>query len=214
MTAEHEKAARGKLLDRVFPPKYDFNGMLTNQVEETENGVNELVEWLKAGAKEPIDKITASELNADRIRHEMEQLLQEAFDTPFDRQDIYSISRQMDQVLNYSHSTAREMVAFKVAPNPAICGMADSLLEGVKCLAAGVRMMSGPVKDPQGMITQIRRHTHEIEDRYIDSMANVFIEGDAITAMKKREIYHHLRDAGRNLNSTVDILHRIIVAMA
>jgi hypothetical protein len=34
-----------------------------------------------------------------------------------------------------------------------------------------------------------------------------------MTSLKKREIYHHLRDAGRNLSITVDILHRIVVGV-
>lgn len=202
-----------KLGDRLFPPKYDFNGMLENQANETVNGIREFVEWLKQGASLPIDKITASELKADQIRHEMEQLLQEAFSTPFDRQDIYSISRQMDQVLNFSYSTAVEMTAFKVAPDPSISKMAQSLLEGVIVLASGVHMMHSAVRDAPDMIRQIRKHTHKIEDTYIESLAMVFQKDDAIMAMKKREIYHHLRDAGRSLNSTVDILHRIIVAL-
>jgi sulfur transfer complex TusBCD TusB component (DsrH family) len=64
------------------------------------------------------------------------------------------------------------------------------------------------------MIRQIRKHTHEIEYTYIESMALLFLQDDVIMAIKKREICHHLRDAGRNMNSTVDILHRIIMALA
>jgi len=45
-------------------------------------------------------------------------------------------------------------------------------------------------------------------------MKDLFDEQDAIRALKNREIYHHMRDAGRNMAATVDILHRIIVAMA
>jgi uncharacterized protein Yka (UPF0111/DUF47 family) len=209
-----DRAVRKKLGDRLFPPRYDFNGMLENQANETVNGVRELVDWLKQGANLPLDKIAASEQRADQIRHEMEQLLQDAFSTPFDRQDIYSVSRQMDQVLNFSYSTAVEMTAFKVAPDPAIHRMAQSLLEGVIVLASGVHMMHHTVRDAQGMIRQIRKHAHEIEDTYIESIALLFLQDDAIMAIKKREIYHHLRDAGRSLNSTVDILHRIIMALA
>ncbi len=209
-----DRVVKTKLGDKLFPPKYDFNSMLENQANETVIGVRELVDWLRQGGNLPIDKINTSELRADKIRHEMEHLLQEAFSTPFDRQDIFSISRQMDQVLNFSYSTALEMTAFKVAPDAAISRMAQSLLDGVIILANGVHMMQSTVRDAPGMIHEIRKHTHEIEDTYIESMALLFLQEDAIMAIKKREIYHHLRDAGRNLRSTVDILHRIIMAMA
>jgi uncharacterized protein len=212
LSAEEKQVAK-KLGDRLFPPKYDFNGMLDNQANETIIGVRALVDWLKQGASTPIDNISSSEQRADKIRHEMEMLLQEAFSTPFDRQDIYSISRQMDQVLNFSYSTAVEMTAFKVAPDPAILSMAQSILEGVILMEKAVRMMQSTLKDVNSLIGDIRKHAHEIEDAYIESMSSLFLQGDAIMAIKKREIYHHLRDAGRNLNSTVDILHRIIMAM-
>jgi hypothetical protein len=74
-------------------------------------------------------------------------------------------------------------------------------------------MMHGTAPGAQASIQQIRKHTHEIEDTYIESMALLFLQEDVMMAIKKREIYHHLRDAGRNMNSTVDILYRIIVAM-
>lgn len=213
MSAEEKQVAKKKLGDRLFPPQYDFNGMLDNQANETIIGVRALVDWLKQGVSTPIDNISSSEQRADKIRHEMEILLQEAFSTPFDRQDIYSISRQMDQVLNFCYSTAVEMTAFKVAPDPAILSMAQSILEGVVLMEKVVRMMQSTLKDVNSLIGDIRKHAHEIEDVYIESMSSLFLQGDVIMAIKKREIYHHLRDAGRNLNSTVDILHRIIMAM-
>jgi len=52
-----------------------------------------------------------------------------------------------------------------------------------------------------------------IDKTYVRNMALVFTNDDPIMAMKKREIYHHLKDAGRNLSITVDVLHRIIVGL-
>jgi len=63
------------------------------------------------------------------------------------------------------------------------------------------------------IIRQVRKCMHELENTYIQSMAELFGQKDAVLALKEREIYHHLRDAGRNLSVTVDILHRIIVEL-
>ena len=60
----------------------------------------------------------------------------------------------------------------------------------------------------------MRKAEHEIERIYIAAMAALFKRGEASEAMKKREIYHHLKDAGRELGAAVDILHRIIVIFA
>ncbi len=201
-------------MDRLFPAKYDFIGMLEAQAEETVKGVSAFVSWLDEGGNQSIDDLSAIEKKADEMRHTMEGLLQEAFETPFDRQDIYGISRQMDQVLNFSYSTAREMVAFGILPDPDILQMSRSLLEGTRMLVDGIHMMRGKGEGAQALIRRIRVQTHEIEDVYIQSMAEVYKSQDAIIIVKKREIYHHLRDAGRNLNATVDVLHRIIVVLS
>jgi uncharacterized protein Yka (UPF0111/DUF47 family) len=204
------------LIDRLFPPKYDFEGMLLLQSETTAAGVKELVSWLKAGAKDDPAELSRMELKADDIRHELEHLLYEAFSTPFDRQDMYSISRQMDQVLNFSLSTAVEMRAFEVGPEEPIIKMADALYKGASHLPNGVKMMHLHDKNEKApeMVRQIRKSIHEVENTYIESMAELFRQKDAVLALKKREIYHHLRDAGRNLSLTTDILHRIIVVLA
>lgn len=211
-----ENSRKVPLIDRIFPPKYDFEGMLLRQAETTAAGVKELVDWLKAGAKDEPIELEGLELKADDIRHEMEHLLYEAFSTPFDRQDMYSISRQMDQVLNFSYSTAVEMRAFGVGPQGAIIKMSEALYRGTALLPLGVSMMRHHTTDDEApeTIRQIRKCIHEVEDAYIQSMAELFHQKDAVLALKEREIYHHLRDAGRNLSLTVDILHRIIVVLA
>jgi len=78
------------------------------------------------------EELKIEEQRADTLRHDMEDRLMEAFTTPFDRQDIYQISRQMDYILNNCLSTAQEMNAFEVPPDDAIRKMAYALRNGVE----------------------------------------------------------------------------------
>lgn len=207
------KGQKKTLFERLFPVKYDFEGMLHDQAVETAKGTEELCRWLKDGAREEPALLVQIEKHADDIRHLMEHRLQEAFSTPFDRQDIYSTSRQMDQILNFSLSTAIEMRAFKVEPTKCMVRMAEALDTGTKLLVEGVRMIRDRSDKAPALIRQVRAQVHVIEDNYIQAMAVLFDQGDAILAIKNREIYHHLRDAGRNMGATVDVLHRIIVEL-
>ena len=54
---------------------------------------------------------------------------------------------------------------------------------------------------------------HEIKALYVAGMAELFRTDDPMNALKKREIYHHLRDAGRALRRTLDILHHAVVGL-
>ena len=201
------------LADRMFPPRHDFYKMLQDQADETVVAVKALVDWLNVGdLSEPIELI-AIEQHADEIRHNMEHVLVESFSTPFDRQDIYSISRQMDYVVNWSLSTALEMKAFKIKPDAAMLGMAEALLSGVKLMSDAIKIMQSEPAKAETFVPRMRRSERDIDEAYVKALAQAFEEKDLRIPLKKREIYHHLRDAGRNLVATVDTLHRVIVGI-
>lgn len=211
MDSEREKKP---WLDRVFPPRYDFNRMLQEQAAETVEGVRILKAWLNEPKLSDPTKLVEAEEAGDLIRHDLEGKLMEAFSTPFDRQDMYAISHQMDLILNFALSTALEMKAFEVYPDDAMRSMADALLSGVGLLSDALKVMMTSPEQVDAMIREMRTHEHEIEKLYVQSMAVLLRGGDAFDALKKREIYHHLKDAGRNLGGTVETLHRIIVGLA
>lgn len=205
---------KGGLLDSIFPRKYDFLGMLFKQAELTEAGVRALNAWLIEGdISRPPDEVAAIEQEADEGRRHMEGLLLEAFSTPIDRQDIYSFSRQIDNILNFCLSTAIEMRAFGVHPDRAIMTMTAALEQGTEMVKEAVMIMSKEPARAQQMIREMRRKESEIEKAYVADLAVVFSTSDPMEAMKKREVYHHLKDAGRALSVTIDILHRIIVEL-
>lgn len=205
---------RKRLIDRIFPPKYDFYGMLKDQADATSDGVRALIDWLRENDhREPKDLIMI-EQRADELRHRMEEQLIRAFTTPFDRQEIYIFSRQMDQILNFSMSTAAEMRAFEVETDRYIISMAENLLSGTMLISSAIRVMERAPEQAENIIRKIREEEHEIERLYIEAMNLLFASRDALDALRKREIYHHLKDASRNLSITVDILHRIIVSVA
>lgn len=197
----------------IFPAKYDFEEMLANQADRTLKGVQILSAWLQeVPLKDPV-VLKRMETDVDSMRYDLEEKLTEAFSTPFDRQDIYSLSRQMDYILNFSAEIAKEMYVFGVKPDDAIKSMTKSLLAGTRCMAKGVSVMNSDKKKVRMMIRSARGAMHEIEDLYIVSMGDLLNSDDAMDAMKKREIYHHLRDSGRALRYTIDILHKAVVGI-
>lgn len=165
-----------------------------------------------SASEEPVG-LQHQEDQVDALRYDLEEKLRDAFSTPFDRQDIYSLSRQMDYILNYAHETSREMYAFSVLPDRPIMDMAHALLRGTGQLSRGVKKMNSNQKTIQTIIQEARKAMHEIDDAYIDGMKDLFQTVDFMQAMKKREVYHHLRDAGRALRATVDLLHKAVVVI-
>ena len=199
---------RKGLLDGLFPPRYDFNAMLVHQAEATARGVELLLCALRGDMRLNHDALVELDRRTDVHRHDMERKLGEAFSTPFDRQDIYTMSRQLDLVMNFARTTLLEMEASGVGPDRCMLDMAEHLLIGIREVVEGVKALGKELERTDRLIERMREEEQRIEEIYILGMQDVFLLPDHMMVLKKREIYHHLKDAGRALSATADILHR------
>lgn len=199
---------RKGLLDGLFPPKYDFNDMLVHQAEATAKGVELLLSALQGRRDHHLSALIDLDRRTDEFRHDMERKLGEAFSTPFDRQDIYTMSRQLELVMNFARTTLLEMDAFDVGPDRCMLDMAEHLLIGTREVVEGVKALGKGLERTDRMIMKMREEEMRIEETYVLGMREAFLLPDHMMVLKKREIYHHLKDAGRALSATADILHR------
>jgi len=211
--SEPEKKTRQNIFNSVFPREYNFEEMLSEQADKTLAGVETLVIWLNSRPlADPVHLVQIEE-EVDAMRHRMEDKLINSFSTPFDRQDIYDLSRQMDYLLNFSKETAIEMYTFGVWADKTILAMAEALLRGTAFTVTGVKIMNTQKDQVEDLIRKAGDAGHEIETLYVSGMAELFRTDDPMNALRKREIYHHLRDAGRALRKTLDILHHSVVGL-
>ncbi|HRR67294.1 MAG TPA: DUF47 family protein, partial [Methanomassiliicoccales archaeon] len=187
---------RKGLMDGLFPPKYDFQGMLVSQAEATLQGMELLLEAMKGHRDDHLRSLTELEVRTDDLRHDMERKLEVAFTTPFDRQDIYSVSRQMKAVMSFARTTLLEMDAFGVEPDRPMLDMAGHLLIGTREVVDALRTLGNDDRTSR-LIDRMREEEGRIEETYISGMKGVFLLPDHMMVLKKREIYHHLKDAGR-----------------
>jgi hypothetical protein len=208
-----EDGGRG-LFASIFPREHDFHAMLREQADRTVAGVRSFANWLEVLPLANPVHLEEIEVEVDNMRHAMEEKLINSFSTPFDRQDIYSISRQMDYILNFAKETAKEMYAFGVPPDPYIRAMTGYLLSGTECIARGVYALDKDKPRAEEEIRRARDAYNALEDRYILGMAVLLTTNDAMQAIRTREVYHHLRDAGRAMRDTLDILHNAVIDLA
>lgn len=174
-------------------------------------GIDKLYKWLSSRGEKEKEELFRYVKEADEVRLDMESKLIEAFVTPFDREDIYSISVEMDKVIEFSKSTLESMEAYEVEANDMIINMVKKIKEGTEYLYEALTILeSNPIKSQQN-ITKMRNTHVEVEKLYREGMAYIFKGNDSMHALKLREVYHHIKDASTNLEYTVDIFHRIIV---
>ena len=201
------------IIDRLFPVKYDFYEMLDSQANTNALGVNALYSWLSSGSAAESEALIKYVKDADKTRMDMEKKLIEAFMTPFDREDIYSISIGMDKIIEYAKSTLLSMQEFDVKPNDIIIRMVGKLKEGADIFSESIKGLKGNPSKAGENISKMRDTHVEIEQLYRDGMTIVFKSNDPMYAIKQREVYHHIKDASEDLENAVDILHRIVVRL-
>ena len=200
-------------LERLFPAKYDFFDMLYQQALINAQSIDTLYAWLKSGAESDSNHLLAGIDRTNEVRKKLESDLVQAFSTPFDRGDIYSLSISMHQVIDYAKSTLLSIQSYDLSPNPIILTMTENLKSGVDIFAAAMGKLNGAPQKAEGMIADMRQSHISIERLYREGMAEVFQSNDPMDELRKREIYHHIKDASSYLEDCVDTLHRVIVRL-
>lgn len=205
--------SKQKFIDRLFPVKYNFYEMLSNQALMNTAGVAALRSWLTDGSEAEPEKLISVLRKTDDIRMDLEKNLIRAFSTPFDRGDIYSISIGMHRVIEYAQSTLISMKAYDVPANDIICSMVEYLEKGTEIFAEAVGFLQNDPSKSEQLIAGIRGTHNVVEQLYRDGMAKVFKSSDPVDALRHREVYHHIKDASSNLEDAVNILHKIVIRL-
>src|SRR5688572_33243837 len=93
-----------------------FHKLIQQQDCITYEGLQLQVKYLETHNSEIAEELTLKEKEADEIRRILIDELNRTFVTPFDREDIFALSRSIDDVIDYADSTVSEMVVVKVEP--------------------------------------------------------------------------------------------------
>ena len=194
-----------------FRKRFDFYQMLLEQARKTEEGLKLLCEFVQAPSEALGKQVEATEKAADVLRRMLIDALNRTFVTPFDREDIFTLSRAIDDMVDYANSTVEEMVLFQVRTNEHLKTMADALYQAsqhITLAVAGLRDM-GP--GLQEHIIRAKKSENLMEHLYREALVDLFKHKNVVTILKMREIYRHLNNAADRGDEAADILSDILV---
>src|SRR4051812_26726050 len=115
-----------------FRKRFDFYQMLLDQARMSEQGLHWLREFMQTPTEALGWKVEEAETKADDLRGQLIEALNLTFVTPFDREDIFALSRAIDDMIDYGKSTVEEMRLFQAPTNARLQAMADALSEGAE----------------------------------------------------------------------------------
>ena len=93
-----------------------FYKLLHDQAKATLEGLEAFLSYVKNPTSEASAAVKMKEKEADEFRRILICELNKSFVTPIDREDIFSLSRSIDDVLDYAYSTVTEIEMLKVKP--------------------------------------------------------------------------------------------------
>src|SRR4051794_3887211 len=131
---------------RLTPQKREFFGLF-NQAANNAREISRLLGELLDGWPESRDllrDIREAEHEGDRLTHEVINLLNRTFVTPFDRDDMFRLATVIDDICDHVDEAADDIDAYEVTDVPARAPeQADVIFRAASRLCEAVAMLEG-----------------------------------------------------------------------
>ena len=199
----------------LIPQKREFfdlyNSAAANAVSISERLI-ELLDEFPNGADDHMRDIKELEHAGDRITHDLIDLINRTFVTPFDRDDMFRLAGVLDDICDNIDDTAEKIVGYGVQE---VRGQAREqaavVNRAAKKLAEAISRLEG-FKDSKRQLIELR----ELEDEG-DRLARAAISGlfsggaDPITLIRWKDIHEQLEEAVDACENAADVLEAILV---
>lgn len=198
------------MIRKFIPKEFNFFDLFERQVGFAQDAAKHFKEIISSGEinENALQKIRDIEHQGDDVAHTIIQQLNKTFITPFDREDIYTLAKELDDVADMLNTILSRMVVYKISGvNKNLVKFAAMINDSVNALALAVNGMRN-VKNFQSVLdacVEINRLENEGDSMRDMALAELFEnEKNPIMVIKLKEIY---QDAETLLDICEDIAH-------
>jgi predicted phosphate transport protein (TIGR00153 family) len=161
------------------------------------------------------EHIKRLEHECDQITHEVVNRLDRTFITPIDREDIYRLASDLDDVIDVIDGVARRAQIFRVGAAPdGVKHLTDVIHRALGTLALGVEAL----RKRDGVMEhciEAKRLEEEADSLYHSSLGQLFeTEKDAVELIKWKEIYDNLERCVDQAEDVANVLESITIKHA
>jgi uncharacterized protein Yka (UPF0111/DUF47 family) len=188
-----------------------FFDLLTRQSAKTVEGLEALWNFAENGTRENANAVRNIEREADELRRILIEELDKTFVTPLDREDIYALSRAIDDVVDYANTTVDEMEIYGVKGDEHIKEMVNVLRKAARELNDAVKILRDYPKIASEHAVKAKAYENTMEKAYHLALADLFKGADTVYMLKMREIYRHLSNAADRGDEAANIISSIVM---
>jgi len=191
-----------------------FVALLCEQADLTVRALQVLEKFGRepSGNDQLVDQVKGIEREGDAKRRILIDELARTYATPFDREDLFALSRAIDDILDAANETAVELAIYKIDPPEGLNEMAKVLVEG----ATHIRSAVAELLDHPGVAAehavQAKRSENRIDGLYHQAVGRLFDSGAEMSQiLKSREIYRHLKNSADRIDRAADEISVIVI---
>jgi len=157
-------------------------------------------------------EIKDAEHEGDRLTHDVVDLLNRTFVTPFDRDDMYRLAGALDDVCDHVDEAAGNILGYGVTEIRENARRQAALIERAAIkLRDAVAKLEG-FKDSQRELVELRELEDEGDRLNREGIAALFASSeDAIAIIRWKDIHEQLEEAVDACQNAADVLEAILV---
>jgi len=231
--SEQQDSVVTRLVDKVFPRMPDFYRLMNEQCDMLVEAMEAFVVFMENNSEENAKTVRAIEKRGDELKQRNTDILNRAFATPMDREDIYHAIVTLDMGMNYAKTTTREMEVLQIRPDAYMLEMAVEYRTAAEALQRGFRKLTTTPADAESDAQIARKTERNVEKIYRRALAELFNADEMVKKLgqneqgskeqavmmvvdifKRREIYRHLSNGADRIARAADRLHDIVVKIS
>lgn len=198
---------------RLIPKDVKFFDLFIADGENLELAARRLEELVVSydRLEERVAEIRVLEHRGDEIDAELNERLEKAFVTPFDREDIHELAVRIDDVVDSIQEVAETFVIYGVEkPTDEARRLAGILAAQASQIAQALRKLEG-LKGLDPHLAQIHELENEADGLSRAAIGALFHEGaDPLYVIKWRDVYNELEEAIDAAEDAGEIIERMI----
>lgn len=168
--------------------------------------------------EEKVAGMKVLETECDMEEHKILSALKASFVTPFDREDIYEIAREMDAIVDSLEEVANRFVVFDVKElRPACKDMTNNIMQAIRELEVLFKHLSEVRKSTivKEQVIEVNRIENEGDILYRKALGELFREEkDPIELIKWKHLYEQLEASLDSCEYVANIIEGVITKYA
>lgn len=201
-----------------MPKEVKFFDLFDKQAENLLEGaqlLNKIINTPEIN-RDNVDKMHAIEHRGDEINHNILNMLNESFITPFDREDIFTLAQNMDNVIDGIYMIANRFYLYKInTPSEESKKLASIIENSVSAVCKVVNSLRNNknIKETLKQCVEINRLENmadEIRDEAISHILNDD-KANPILVIKQKELFEEAEKVTDMCEHVANVVESIIV---